>query len=577
MDLNQFRLFTRPLLKWWWLIVAAAIIAAVSAYVFLQLRGPIYVTRGLVMVGSSIEELNPDSMQLAMTRGLATTYVRLAEYGSLAEATMESLGLDPLPDYEISVVPDSQLIEVSVTDADPQRAQLVASELINRLIALGPGGTSQREREDFTTDQIQKLQNGIAQAEETIIALQEELSVALSARQIRQIEERIAAQEAKLTTLRSNYVGLLQMTDQRASNTLRLVDAPTVPNKPVASHTLLLIMVAALLGACMAIGAAYLLEMLDDRLHGVAEIEEEFGLHTLGVLTESTAEQIRGPLVMQIEPHSMAAESFRVLRTNLLYASIDNDLKILHVTSPGPGDGKSYISSNLAIAAANAGKRVILVDADMRKPTIHRVFGILNNIGLSTALVSGNEGIQDAVQPTTIANLWIMTSGPLPPNPSELLTSNRMHDTLRQLSLAYDLVLVDSPPVTVVSDSAMLASRADGVLLVLSADRLGRERVRSAVNALSAVHANILGVALNRSSSNSFGFAYTYRTDYSNQYYRSHYRDETSSRSAGNIDLVPVTDQSDFVVTQDGRAVGRFELEDFEQKGTAREEAIAGS
>lgn len=530
---------------------------------FTRWRDPVYMTRGMVMVGSTIEELNPDTMSMAMTRGLATTYVRLAQFGSMEDLTKQALGLEILPEYSIIGVPDSQLIQVTVTDTDPQRAQIVATELINQLIAMGPGGTERQQRENFAADQLTKLQEGIAQSEATIAGLQEELATALSARQIRQIEEKVAAQEGKLTTLRANYVALVQTTDQGASNTIRVVDAPTVPQYPVESNDAILILLAGFLGAGMAVAGAYALDFLDDRLRDVGDISREFGLPTLGVIPESTLEQLRGPLIVQNEPHSIAAESFRVLRTNMLFASVDKELKILHITSPGPGDGKSYVSSNLSIAFAHAAKRVILIDADLRKPTLHRVFGILNNKGVSTALLGGKVGLQEAIQPTTVPGLSVMTSGPLPPNPSELLTSNRMQEMLAKLSSIFDLVVVDSPPATVVSDSAVLASRSDGVLLVLPADDLGRERVRNALGAMGAVNANVLGVALNRSSSSTLGFYYSYKTDYSNKYYRSHYlKERTSAPANGHVSLKPALEQADFMVNESSNGHKQFDLKE---------------
>lgn len=313
----------------------------------------------------------------------------------------------------------------------------------------------------------------------------------------------------------------------------------------------------------MAVAGAYALDFLDDRLRDVGDISREFGLPTLGVIPESTLEQLRGPLIVQNEPHSIAAESFRVLRTNMLFASVDKELKILHITSPGPGDGKSYVSSNLSIAFAHAAKRVILIDADLRKPTLHRVFGILNNKGVSTALLGGKVGLQEAIQPTTVPGLSVMTSGPLPPNPSELLTSNRMQEMLAKLSSIFDLVVVDSPPATVVSDSAVLASRSDGVLLVLPADDLGRERVRNALGAMGAVNANVLGVALNRSSSSTLGFYYSYKTDYSNKYYRSHYlKERTSAPANGHVSLKPALEQADFMVNESSNGHKQFDLKE---------------
>lgn len=174
-------------------------------------------------------------------------------------------------------------------------------------------------------------------------------------------------------------------------------------------------------------------------------------------------------------PHSTDAEAFRVLRTNLLFASVDHELHSLLVSSPNPGEGKSFVSANLAVAFAQTGKRVILIDADLRKPTLHRVFGLVNNVGVTSALVSVTPVLSSLLQSTNVPELRAMTSGPLPPNPSELLSSHKMEELLHSLEAECDLVVIDSPPVTVVSDTAVLASRVDGVLVVFAADRVRRD------------------------------------------------------------------------------------------------------
>lgn len=560
MDKRQIKKYIQPLLRWWLLIAAAALITAGAAAIFLRMQDPVYETRGLIMVGSAINELNPERGQFDLTAGLASSYVTLAHYGSVPDATAEALGLTWLPSYDIIAVPNSQLIQVTVSDTDPNRAYIVATELINQVMALSPGGAEAQQRDDFVASQLRGIQDGIVEAESRISALQTELNTALSARQIRQIEDQIAAQESKLTTLRSTYVGLIASTNEGSTNTMRVVDPPFIPVTPIPSRDKLMLLVAGLLGVVLGIAAAYVLDFFDDRIEDVDEISDKFGMVTLGVIPETSAEQIRGPLVLVSEPHSIAAESFRVLRTNMLFASVDKELKILLVTSPNPGEGKTFVSSNLATAFSSAGKRVILIDADLRKPTVHRVFGILNNTGVSTALVGGKSGLNDAIQKTTVPGLSVMTSGPLPPNPSELLTSNRMQAMLASLSTIYDLVIVDSPPVTVVTDSAMLANRADGVLLVVAASRLSREHVRNALGALHAVRANVLGTVLNRSASDTLGFHYSYRTEYANQYYKSHYRDEPVVTEVEEPLLVQAGDQTDFVVTTNGHAQQRFEL-----------------
>lgn len=550
------------------------LLAGAAAVVFVRMRDPVYVTTGMVMVGSAIEERNPDTQLMAMTQGLAQTYVRLAQYGSLPNATMQALGMDWLPEYSIDQVPNSQLIQITVTDTDPRRAQVVASELMNQLMALSPGSAELIQREEFAREQLAKLEDGIRQAEASITQLQDELTAALSARQIRLIEERVSAQEAKLTTLRADYIGLLQSTDQGSANSIRLVDAPSLPATPVESNDYVLIFLAALLGLGIAAAGVYLLEMLDDRLRDVEAIQDEFGITTLASIPESTSEHVQGPLIMVRDPHTMAAESFRVLRTNLQFASVDRDLNVLLITSPGPGDGKSYVSSNTAIAFAQTGKRVVLIDADLRMPTIHRLFGLLNNSGVTTALVGDQLSIENSLQPTTVKGLSVMTSGPLPPNPAELLTSNRMQEMLKKLTEKVDLVIVDSPPVTVVSDTATLAGRADGVLLVLPADNLGRDRVRHSLGALNAVKAPLLGAVINRATSDGLGFYYSYHSDYGNRYYKTAYGGDRHEK-APKVEATPTYLKTE-VLINGGKARQRYALKPSDRMSAHSVEGVTG-
>lgn len=540
MNHRELQIYLRPLLRWWWLILLSALLAGVSAFIFVRLRPPVYIASGTVMVGTAIQERNPDSQQLSLTQGLAQTYVKIAQRPSIREATRQALGMDWLPEYSVRVVPDSQLIEVNVTDVDPQRAYAVATELINQLILLSPGGQERQQREVFIQEQLRKLEQGMRDTEAEIVRKQDELSTMLSARQIGQTETQIAALEAKLATLQSTYVGLLASTDQGSANTINVLDPPVVPTEPVNDRWYLLVLVAAVIGAAVAIAGAYLLEFLDDRLVDIEQIQQVTGLTTLGTIPDVKLDAASQGLVMLQNPHSTDAEAIRVLRTNLLFASVDHKLSSLLVTSPTPGEGKSFISSNLAVAFAQTGKRVILLDADLRKPTLHRVFGLVNNIGVTSALVSDGADVEAALQTTTTPELRVMTSGPLPPNPSELLSSHKMQELLLHLQSLCDLVIIDSPPVLVVSDTAVLASHADGVLLAFTRDKLRRDPARNTIGALRQVQARILGVVLNRVEGSQHGYYYSYHKSYGNRYYTTHYS-QRKPKAARRTESMPLS------------------------------------
>ncbi len=493
------------------------------------------------MIGTALQERNPDSQQLSLTQGLALSYARIAQRPSIKEATKIALGMDWLPEYAVRVLPDSQLIEISVTDVDPQRAFAVASELINQLILLSPGGQERQQRGAFIQEQLRKLEQGLRETEDEINRRQEDLSAALSARQIRQIEDEISALQAKQATLQSTYVGLLANTDQGSTNTVNVLDPPFLPVEPVNTRWYLLVLMAGAIGAALATAGAYVLEFLDDRILNIEQVQQVTGLMTLGTLPQVESGEPGESIVMLSNPHSTDAEAFRVLRTNLLFASVDHELHSLLVSSPNPGEGKSFVSSNLAVAFAQTGKRVILIDADLRKPTLHRVFSLVNNVGVTSALVAPTSALESMLQETSVPDLRVMTSGPLPPNPSELLSSHKMEELMHNLAAQCDLVVIDSPPVTVVSDTAVLASRADGVLVVFAADRVRRDLARNAMAALRQVNARVLGVVLNRTTGNQHGYYYSYHKSYGNQYYSTHYSPEKGKKQASPKAATPGT------------------------------------
>jgi len=202
-------------------------------------------------------------------------------------------------------------------------------------------------------------------------------------------------------------------------------------------------------------------------------------------------------LVTLTDPTSPVSEAYRTLRTNILFASLDNPLKTLLITSTDPGEGKSTTLANLAVVMAQAGNRVVAVDCDLRRPSLHRIFGVKNSAGLTTMMVEGQVMGQSPLQDTGVPNLSVLTSGPLPPNPSELLGSRRMGEVLAQLKSQADIVLLDSPPIIAVADAAILASKVDGVILVVQAYKTRRDFARKAKAILEKANANLLGVVLN--------------------------------------------------------------------------------
>jgi capsular exopolysaccharide synthesis family protein len=267
------------------------------------------------------------------------------------------------------------------------------------------------------------------------------------------------------------------------------------------------------IGFALAAAAAYLLEYLDDTMKNPEDVEKALGLTTLGAAPIMKLED-GNELVVVTQSQSPISEAYRVLRTNLQFAAVGHPLDTLMVTSPGPGEGKSITAANLAAALAQGGRRVILVDGDLHRPRQHRVFGLRNNTGVTTALITNLSGnLDDILQETGVPGLRVLTSGPLPPNAAELLGSTRMRELLADLHTRADIVVVDSPPVTALSDAAVLATQTDGVLLVLDAGKTRRELAKRATEALERVHARVIGVLLNRMPARGAGYYYYYRYD----------------------------------------------------------------
>lgn len=198
------------------------------------------------------------------------------------------------------------------------------------------------------------------------------------------------------------------------------------------------------------------------------------------------------------DPKSLKAEAFRTLRTNLQFTSPDKPVRSIVITSATPGEGKSTVAANLAVSFAQTGKKTLLVDADLRRPTIDKFFGLDSSYGLSNLFVAGSELNELDALVSSVDNLFVLTSGPVPPNPAELLSSQRGKSLFKGFEEQYDIVLIDSPPVAAVSDSLILSTYAGGTLLVIRYGKVAKEVVRKSLTQLENVKANVLGAVLNQ-------------------------------------------------------------------------------
>jgi polysaccharide biosynthesis transport protein len=347
-------------------------------------------------------------------------------------------------------------------------------------------------------------------------------------------------------TLLSRYKEV-DLTASSETNNISVVDFATIPKWPVSprvNSTLFFAFFGSLLGS---IGLAFLREYMDNRIKSVEDIDRFINLPTLGLIptvnSKVTRQALKNPtapelstsaerrallenieLVAHTASNSSIAESYRQLRTSVLLSSSDRPNKIILITSSQPTEGKTTTALNTAISLAQTGARTVLVDCDLRNTRLQRILDASKDNGLSTYL-SGHCHLEDLVHEPVVSNLYMILSGPIPPNPAELLGSNRMKRLLNHLVSTYDYVIVDSPPILSFADSIILSTMVDGVLLVISSDRSGRDTVQRARRSLEEANARILGVVLNRVTQE--------HSRYGNYYYN--YYGDQQSGSKNNL------------------------------------------
>jgi succinoglycan biosynthesis transport protein ExoP len=351
-------------------------------------------------------------------------------------------------------------------------------------------------------------------------------------------------------TYRQLYEGLLQKLKEAGvsaglkSNNFRIVDAARAPSGPIEPNIPRNLLFAFVLGSATGVGLAFLLEGIDNTIRSTEQAQMISGLAPLGMIPLGSKSAREGPnpkrlviasskeaveLVTQVRPQSQMAESYRALRTSLLLSNLGSPPKVIMITSALPQEGKTTTSINCAVVLAQKGVRVLLIDADLRRPSIHKTLGMGPRSGLSNVL-TGSTTLEQAIARTTILpNLHVLPAGTPPPNPAELLASANMRDVLAELRQQYDHVVVDTPPSLSVTDAVVLSPRADAVVLVIRSGQTTKQALRRSRDILAQVNAKVVGVLLNAVdlSSPDYYYYYEYQGKYA-QYYRS---EETSRES----------------------------------------------
>ncbi len=321
-----------------------------------------------------------------------------------------------------------------------------------------------------------------------------------------------------------------QITSAAASAYVNVVDSASIAY-PVTTGGQTNLLLAAILGLILGVGSAFFLEYLDRTVRTSADVEMLLSIPVLGIIPrlrkippDSEAEGPRRgiPLLVALDPLDPAAEAYRNLRMNLMFMSTDDKpIRTLLFSSPGPSEGKSTSSINFAVMLAQQGERVLLVDADIRRPALHRAMDILREPGLTNLLV-GDAEVRDAIRPNVLPNLDVLPSGPFPPNPSEMLASKRMEQLLREFEGTYSHIILDSPPILAVTDSAILGTHTDGMVLVLRSGDTEQRAAERAVDQVRRVGVRVFGAVLNEVASA------TVEESYYMQYYYSYHPKQRS-------------------------------------------------
>ncbi|MDP3968557.1 MAG: polysaccharide biosynthesis tyrosine autokinase [Nocardioides sp.] len=449
----ELRDYLRIARRRWKLIVGSVlVVVAVSAALTYQMT-PQYASTARLFVSTT-----PSDTSEAYTGGLfasqrVTSYADLASGRELADRVIDDLGLTLestalVSKVAASVVPETVLLQIRVTDPRPAEAQRIASSYADQLV-------------DFV----------------------EELETAPGAR--------------------------------NAPIKATVVDAADFNSAPVSPNPVRNLGLALVLGLLLGFGLAVLRELLDTTVKSGDDIATATTAPVMGNIAYDS-QATKRPLVTDLESHAPRVEAFRVLRTNMQFVDVDSDTNIFVVTSALPEEGKTTTSCNLAITLAQAGQRVLLVDADLRRPKVAGILGLEKAVGLTTVLL-GRIELDDALQHDPETGLAVLTSGAVPPNPAELLQSHAMADVLKELRRRYDVVIIDAPPLLPVTDAALLTSQSDGALLVVRHGKTTKDQLAHAVERLEGVDAKAVGVVMNmipvrrgKGGDSYYGYGYGY-------------------------------------------------------------------
>jgi capsular exopolysaccharide synthesis family protein len=451
-----------------WLIMLICVITVpLVALIYSKLQTPEYTASTTLLFGSP--ELQIGGTPETDPQREAATNLRLVQLEQISTRTAKALDEPGLTTggvkekIEVSPQGESDLVAIEATDESPEFSRVLANEFARQFIAF---------QHETNLNQIAKKQTAVEQR----LA---ELGPA-----------ELEGQEGQELERRSRQLGLLATLD---TGNAEVVQEATVPGSPSSPKTKRNVALGIFLGIVLAICLALLREQLDRRLRDLEEVEEMFDVPILGTIPESSAIDHSGP-GSQLAPGGAEAEAFRMLRASLRYFNVDREVSSILVTSSVSQDGKTTVAWNLALSEARAGDRVLYIEADLRRPSLSAQLGLPAEDGLSLVL-TGNSSAAEAVQ--RIEDVDVLLAGPNPPNPAELIESERMVELLRWAESEYDRVIIDTPPAAVVADAVALFSKVGGVVIVARLRKSPREAAEHLRDQLVNTAAPVLGLVIN--------------------------------------------------------------------------------
>ncbi len=541
MELEAYiRLFRR----WWWLIALAAFLAGGAAYLYTSRQPDQYQAWVSISVGSFIEAPDPQASEISVGQELAQTYAVIAKYHDTLQATIEAGGFPVTPGelsaaLDTQIVPQTSLLVLKVTYTDPVLAADMANELARQLILNSPTNLTEEQQSqiNLANDEIARLNEELGQMRLQLSNVDSQIASTIDGEELQQLRDERSALVTQINQASSTIAEFSATIAslQRRVNSLDIVQPARIPQQPLPSNTMSRTLLAAMVGAALAVGVVLLIEYLDNTVKTPHEVSQVLGMATLATIPQFGKKTDSYPerLIAYLQPNSPVSEQYRMLRTNLMFSTNGTFRHTYVITSPGPTEGKSVVSANLAVTLAMAGFRILLVDADLRRPRLHEIFGLDNQIGLSNLLSLAPDEIEAEIanadarqmldqylQHSQVPGLRVLTSGVTPLNPTEVLGSPAMRMWNEQFQDVWDvdIVLYDTPPSLVVADSAILAASLESpVLAVLQSGYTRIGAAQRLKETLEHLEVEIAGVVLNATSKRDqeyYGYEYYY---YSNQ------------------------------------------------------------